>query len=223
MLNQTLETDMPTGTAESVGDGSTFAATIAEGLHALAQPLTILRSTVALLATPETPEAGRRRYLDLSAEQVQRACDLFECLQDLVIANQAEAIRAPFAISKLIAAATDDPTIGLDGSNVRINVLATGDLPPVLGDYARTLQALAATLKIAISLSAAGDSVEVLPMPSGGFLRLAVSNVRALGRTLNSSERLSLALAEANIRSQRGRFKLAEDPFCVSMELPFAG
>jgi hypothetical protein len=221
MLSETLEAAAP---ISADGDAAeSFGATMAEGLHALAQPLTILRSTVALLASPETPEAARRRYMDLSAEQVQRACDLFECLQDLVIANQVAAIRAPFAISKLTAAATDDPKMGLDAPSVKIDVVGPGDLPPALGDYARTLQALTAALKIAACLSSVGDSVEVLAARSGGFVHLAVTSARAHGRALNSSQRLALALAGANIRSQRGRFKLAEDPFCVSMELPFAG
>jgi hypothetical protein len=101
-------------------------------------------------------------------------------------------------------------------------VLEPGDLPPALGDYARTLQALTAALKTAISLSSVGDRIEVRATHSGVFLRLAVSNARAHGGTLNSSQRLALALAEANIRSQEGSFKLAEDPFSVSMELPFA-
>jgi len=224
MLNQTLETGMPTGVAESaaVDAKDRFGVTMAEGLHALAQPLTILRSTVALLASPEAPETARRRYLDLSAEQVQRACDLFECLQDLVIANQSEAVRAPFAASTLIAAATDDPKITLDVSNASIHVLATGELPAALGDYARTLQALVAALKIAISLSCAGDCVELRAIASGGSLRMAVTSPRVHGRTLNSSQRLTLALADANIRSQRGRFTFTEDPFSASMELPFA-
>jgi hypothetical protein len=217
MLSETLETVTPTVAAGGAAD--IFTATMAEGLHALAQPLTILRSTVALMAAPEIPEAARQRYLNLSSEQVQRACDLFECLQDLVIANQVDAIRAPFAISKLIAAATDDPKIE---SAVKLQVVAPGDLPSILGDYARILQALAAALKVAASLSSAGDTVELRATPGGGFLHLAVSNAHAHRTTLNSSQRLALALAEANVRSQRGRFKFAEDPFCVSIELPLA-
>lgn len=63
---------------------------LAEGLHAMAQPLTILRGSVAAAAALDTDPVKQRRYLDLSAEQVQRMCTLFEHLQDLVIAHQSD-------------------------------------------------------------------------------------------------------------------------------------
>jgi hypothetical protein len=37
---------------------------------------------------------------------------------------------------------------------------------------------------------------------------------------MDSSHRLSLAVAEANILSQHGRYALIEDPFRVSLALP---
>lgn len=216
MFSETLEAGLATGAAES------FTASMAEGLHALAQPLTILRSTVVLMAAPKIAEAARQRYLDLSLEQVQRACELFEVMQDLVIVSQVEAVRKPFELANAISAAVDDPQVGLEPSGVTINVVVPRDLPPILGDYARTMRALAAALKIAAYLSSADDKVEVQASPSGSFVRLTVTNPRPHGRTLNSSQRLALSLIEANIRSQRGRYTFAEDPFCVSMELPFA-
>jgi signal transduction histidine kinase len=216
MLSATLGAGLPTGAAES------FTASMAEGLHALAQPLTILRNTVALMAAPKIAEAARQRYLDLSSEQVQRACELFEMMQDLVIVSQVEAVHKPFELAELVSAVVDDPHVGLETSGVTINVVVPGDLPPILGDYARTIRALAAALKITTSLSSPGGPVEVRASPSGSSGRLTVTNPRPHGRTLNSSQRLALSLIEANIRSQRGRYTFAEDPFCVSMELPFA-
>ena len=51
-------------------------AELADGLHAMAQPLTILRGAMCALTLREEMEPANRRYLDMSAKQVDRLCDL---------------------------------------------------------------------------------------------------------------------------------------------------
>jgi hypothetical protein len=197
-----------------------FYAEMAEGLHAMAQPLTILRSSVVSLAAPGLTQAHQERYINISTQQVERACALFDCLQDLVIANQIEAARAPFALSELLDAIEEDLRTKLEASGVKLKIVATEGLQPILGDFARTLKALLAALKIAVALSSPDDTVELRAAPSNGMVGLTISNRLAHRRTLNSSENLSIVLAEANIRSQQGEFECLEDPFFVSVVLP---
>jgi hypothetical protein len=200
-----------------------FCATMAEGLHALAQPLTILRSTVAASIAPSVTPAGQQRYLELSTQHVERTCSLFECLQELVIASQTEAECGPYELPELLAPVIEDQEAALRSSEIELRVTAPDALPPVRGDAARTLQALFAALKIAASVSSAGDVIELPVTARDGLVELNIQNKRIHGRRLNSSERLSLALAETNIRSQRGQYEWAEDPFRVSMALPLQG
>ena len=197
-----------------------FLANMSEGLHALAQPLTILRSSVAASAMPGVDALKQRRYLDLSCQQIERSCCLFEFLQDFVIASQIEADCVPIELADLLAAAAKSQHAALEILGVELRVVTPGGIPKVLGDVARTLQALSAILKFAVSVSAATDVVELLVSTRGGYVDLIIRNDRAHGRTLNSSERLSLSLAEAHILSQQGEYECAEDPFCTRLSLP---
>jgi light-regulated signal transduction histidine kinase (bacteriophytochrome) len=98
---------------------------MSQGLHALAQPLTIVRSAMAALTTPGVTAVERRRYLELSTQNVERTCSLFECLQDLVIASQIEANCEPMELSQLLADVADDQKTALQASSVELRIAIT--------------------------------------------------------------------------------------------------
>jgi hypothetical protein len=108
----------------------------------------------------------------------------------------------------------------LEAAGIELRVFMPETLPSVLGDVNRTLQALSAALMIAASISSPGDLIEFLVSVRNGNVELVLQNRRIHGRRPNSSERLSLAVAEANIRSQQGEYEYDEDPFRVSFALP---
>jgi len=193
---------------------------MSQGLHAIAQPLTILRSAVAALAAPGVSALDRQRYLELSTQHVERTCGLFECLQDIVIASQMEAECEPVELSEVLAEVVNDHKASLQTTGVELRTVMPGSLPRVQGDTARTLQALSAALKVASSVSSSGDVVELLATVRNGFIEMVLQNSRNHGRAMNSSDRLSLALAESNIRSQQGKYDCVEDPLCVFIALP---
>jgi light-regulated signal transduction histidine kinase (bacteriophytochrome) len=197
-----------------------FYANMATALHAMAQPLTVVRSAVVAAAAPGVNASDQRQYLDILSEQVERTCGLFQSLQQLVAVNQIKAERAPIEVSRLLAPVVESQTLTYNALGVEIQAVIPDGLRPMLGDMDRTLQALFAALQIAGSVSSASDVIELFVTSRNGFVELIVQNRRAHGRRLNSSERLSMVLAEANIRSQQGEFEYAEDPFCVSLMLP---
>src|ERR1700761_7165629 len=86
----------------------TFYSDLATGLHAMAQPLTVLRSVAAAITMPGMEAADRQRYAAISAEQVERACGIFLSLQNLLIATQNEAVVAPIDIATLLAPVVKD-------------------------------------------------------------------------------------------------------------------
>jgi hypothetical protein len=218
MHNVAEDGDLRTGI--NGGGIDRFFADMAEGLHAMAQPLTILRSSVLSLAAPDLTAGHRERYTQISVQQVERACELFDCLQDLLIANQVAPICYPFELSHLFDAITENRRTKADGLGVKLKFAAPEGVQPIFGDFSRTLQAVLAALRIAVAVSSPGDSVALQATARDGRMELAIANRLAHRRTLNSSERLSLALAEANIRSQRGSFEFAEDPFRLAIALP---
>jgi hypothetical protein len=194
---------------------------LSDVMEEMAQPLTIVRSAVAGAAAAGVTEAAQRRYLELSCQQVERACGLFECLQGMVIAHQIGADQATFELCELLASVIEDERAVLLALSVELKVLVPCGPLFVFGDMARTVQAVFASLKATGAVSGAGDVVEVSVAGQQNRVELTIQNRRIHGRSLKSSERLGLTLAEANIRSQRGGFDFREDPFRVVLTLPF--
>lgn len=207
-------------TVEHTEEPGRFYAHLAQGLHAMAQPLTILRSSVVASTAPGISADRHRRYLDISTQQVERACGLFECLQDLVIARQVAADCKAFDLEELTAQAIEDHEAVFQSAGVSVIVTKKGILQPVLGDEVRTRQALCAALKIAASMASPDDEIELLMITRNPWVECVVRNRRAHGRNLDSSQHLSLSLAETNIRSQRGEYQCIVDPLCITWALP---
>lgn len=196
-----------------------FHANLVNGLHAMAQPLTILRSAMEILTLPNPGTIDQPRYVQISARQVALTCGMFTCLQDLVQTQLIEARRERFDLWDLVRPLIDDQRRMLEPAGVGI---AVGAEPrtTIWGDANRTENALARVLKLAGSLSGRGDAIHVYAMKTGGRVELTCENTSRHGKALESSDRLSLAVAEANILSQSGCCAVVEDPFRVSLALP---
>jgi len=201
-------------------DVARLCAQFGEGLHAMAQPLTVLRSAVITAIAPKVSELDQRRYMEISAEQVENACQLFQSLRELVFAWQNPADSELIDLSQLLASVDEVQGKVFRQAGMKLVVVTPASLLSAVGDKDRILQALFALLKITASVSAAGDSIELLVTGGLGEVELVLQNSRAQGKYLKSSARLILALAEANIRSQHGTFQLVEEPFRVIFSLP---
>jgi signal transduction histidine kinase len=218
ILSEIFEDRIPV--PEKDDEHGRFLASMAEGLHAMAQPLTILRSTIAALAAPAGGGANQQRYLQTSVEQVERACLIFDYLQDLVIAGQVKASRTALDLSLLIATVVDDQRETLQRLGIEIRVIKADSLPSAIGDEARTLQALASSLETAVSLSAPGDVIELLAEVRDEYVETTIRNEGSHRKPVNSLQRLGLLLAEANLLSQEGKWNFVPDPFSLCMALP---
>jgi hypothetical protein len=190
------------------------------GLHAVAQPLTVLRAAVEMLTRAERTGIDRKRYLEITAEQMARTCDLFASVRDLVTSNVMEAQMASFDLWELLAPAIEDQAGRLQRAGVGLAVASPEPWQPAVGDAERTEQAFRAMLNAAISLASHGDVIEVQTARTQGFAEITVKNARCHGKRPSSSDRLGLSLAEVNILSQQGRYRCACDPFCCSFALP---
>lgn len=197
-----------------------FYADLVNGLHAMAQPLTILRSAIEVLALPQAAAIDQRRYLEISAKQVARTCGMFASLQDLVEVRIIEAQQARFDLWELLSPLVEDQRRLFLTAGIGIAAARSGPWAASWGDAGRTEQALLALLKTAGSVSASGDVIELRAELADGFVELTLENTRKHGKRIDSSDRLSLSVAEANILSQNGRYAVIEDPFRVSLALP---
>jgi len=190
------------------------------GLHAVAQPLTVLRAAIEMLARPEGAGMDQKRYLEILAAQVARTCDLFSCVRELVASNVIESQQASFDLWELLEPTIEDQTASLRNSGVGFAVMKQQPLQPIFGDAERTEQAFSALLKTAGALAAHGDVIELRASQAQGYAELTLLNPRSHGKQLNSTHRLGLSLAEVSILSQQGRYLCADDPFCCSFALP---
>lgn len=196
---------------------------LSQGLHAAAQPLTILR---AILSNPDTDQmsAGELRELTAtSAIEVERVCKLFSYLRELVRAENAKPHLSSTPIVALLTYAVDGVKLLYEEDGILLNSTVPDTCQPVFIDRARTLQALSSVLLIAHGVSQAQDTVEVIvTCPTPNLVQVVVRNRNSHAESIDAEARLGLALAEANIRSQQANFSWCPGPFSVRIELPSA-
>jgi len=217
--------------SESVGGGSPavrstselLCSNLSQGLHAAAQPLTILRAS---LSNPDTDRmsAGELRELAaISAVEVERVCKLFNYLRELVRAENTKPHLSSTPILAFLAHVVDGVRLLCEEDGILLNSIVPDACQPVFIDRERTLQALSSVLLIAYGASQAKDTVEVIvTSPTLNTVQIVVQNPNSRVEAINSEARLNLALAEANIRSQQANFSWSLEPFCVRIELPSA-
>lgn len=193
---------------------------LANGLHAMAQPLTMLRAAIEVLALPQSAGIDRQRYLAISASAVDRTCNVFSRVQDLVAVTSIEAQRVRFDLWNAIRPAIEDRSRLLDASGVAIAAAKAEAWEPVIGDAGRAEQAVAVVLQMAGDLSSRGDVIELSGRAGHGFVELTIENTRRHGKRIDSTARLNLALAEASVASQHGQCEFREDPFRFLLKLP---
>jgi hypothetical protein len=196
---------------------------LANGLHAMVQPLTIVRGALGALSLSQAVPPEQARYLEMSSAQIDRMCELMSSLQSLLEASQYQADCVTVSIWELIEPILEEIGPVLEQSGVRI--VADKPAKPqepmfAIADPARTESAFRAALKTVASVASRGDVVQVYILPRNGFVDATIQIANRHGKNLSSAHRLSLALAQANIRSQQGVYECIEDPLCISLKLP---
>jgi len=197
-----------------------FHADLLNGLHALAQPLSVLRAASEAMTLLGKQGIDQGRYVAEFCAQAERACELFTSVQNLVATTLTEAGRARFDLWELLAPVIDDQRVLLESSGVGLAVANQAQWVPICGDAQRTARALAAVMKMAGAVASRGDVIELHASRDPGFLQLCFQNTRRHGKKMSSTDRLTLSLAAASITSQNGTYAFAEDPFCFSLALP---
>jgi hypothetical protein len=194
-------------------------ADLSRGIHAAAQPLSILRASLDRGYTDRMTEAELRDMVDSSAAEVERVCTLFNYLQQIVMVESIEPKIAALPIAPLLADAADGVNLLFEKDGMLLRAKAPADCPPVLIDKERTLHALSAVLLIAHTVSRARDTVDFVTSAFSRSVRVVVRNRNSNVLKMNAEAGLSMALADANIRSQHGDFSWSLQPFCVHIGL----
>lgn len=193
---------------------------LAQGIHAAAQPLAVLLASLSKAHTDRMNSAELRKLTASSAVEVQRVCTLFSCLQQLVMAESIKPQLSPTPILPLIAYAADGVNLLFQQDGITFTSVMPDSCPPALIDRARTLQALSSVLLVAHQLSATRDTVELVASSSAKAVQIVVRNANLSLAVINPEVSLSMAVAEANMRSQQADLSLSLQPFTVHIDLP---
>ncbi len=191
---------------------------LSQGLHAAAQPLAILRASLGDSRIDRMSEEELRELAATTAIEVERVCTLFSCLQQLVSIECVKPHLIPTAALPLLAQAVDGVNLLFVEDGMSLNALLPEACPPVIIDTSRTQQALSSVLLVAHGVSRGPDTVELIASTSGDALRVVIRNLNSRVDCLNAEARLSMAMAGANIRSQRGDLSWTMRPFTVQIE-----
>jgi hypothetical protein len=196
----------------------TLCANLAIGIHAAAQPLAVLQASLSEEHTARMSAAELRHLAADSALEVERVCTLFNCMQQLVMAESEPQLSA-HPLLPMLEDAVEGVSLLFHNDGVSVIMKFPDASPQVLAHPSRTLHALSGVLLVAHALSSQGDSVELAACESPSSVHIAVRNANSFARAISSEIGLHLAIAAANIRSQHGNFSHQLQPFEVHMEL----
>jgi hypothetical protein len=199
-----------------------FCANLLQAIHAAAQPLTILRAGLGNSEADQISLEALRELTTHSAAEVERLCLFFSYIQQFVITESFPPHLAVAELPPLLEHVVDGVGLLFETSGMHLTIELPGACPSVLIDSARTPQALSSVLLLAHSLSRSQDTVQLLVSWSASEVKLIVENQNACVKSFNAEENLSIALAESNIRSQKGTFSYTTNPFRVQIQLATA-
>jgi len=198
----------------------TFCLNLSRCIHAAAQPLTVLRASLDNNHTDQMSIEELRELAASSAVEVQRLCTHFSCLQQLVSTESVKPHLSETPIQPLLEHVADGVNLLFEEDGIFFRSTVSDTCQPVLIDRARTLQALSTVLLIAHAISHPRDTVELIASSSSSnSVRVVVRNLTSYVDAMNPEASLSMAFAEANIRSQEADFSWSLQPFSVQMEL----
>jgi len=151
--------------------------------------------------------------------EVERVCTFFNFLQQLVVIESVKPQLLEMPIQPLIAYVTDGFNLLFERDGMFLRSMVADSCQPLLINRARTLQALSSVLLIAHGVSHAQDTVELTASSSSSnAVKVVVRNVKSYVDAMNEEASLSMVLADANIRSQRGSFSWTLQPFSVQIQ-----
>ena len=208
--------------SESSSASEILCSNLAQGIHAAAQPLAVLLASLSKDYTDRMNSDELRELTASSAAEVKRVCTLFSCLQQLVMAESIKPQLSPIPLLPLLTYAADGVNLLFQQDGISLRSVLPDTCPPVLIHRARTLQALSRVLLIVHGLSRARDTVELIAAASANVVQIVIQNLNLSAAMINAEARLSMAVAEANMRSQQAGLSLSLQPFTVRIELPRA-
>lgn len=191
---------------------------LSAGLHAVAQPLAILRASLGSDVAGRMSMEELRQLATGSAVEVERVCAMFRCMQQLVNLEAAVPQLASMPLQPVLAEAVEGVELLFEEDEIALRCSVPPECDSVLIDKRRTLQALSSVLMTAHAVSRPADTVEATVTSREHGISVVVQNASARPEGIMAEWSLNMTLAEANLRSQSAGFTWSPSPFYAQID-----
>ena len=192
---------------------------LAAALHAVAQPLTLLRARFDAEMIELLDETQLRRSALRSARHVEHLCGLLRSMQRLLEMDAMPAVVDAIEAGRLVESAIEDVGRVLDEAGVLLQYSAPEETRLILADGARMRQALAEALICANDVSKGAGTIELTVETMLRWVVIRVRQREAHCDVHDDRMRLSVAALEANVCSQGGAMEFTASPLSMEFRL----
>src|ERR1700712_4763416 len=163
-------TELPSGAT----DLAVFCADLMSATHAMAQPLTVLRTRFDTGLIRRMGLVAFHQLADDTARDVERLCGLFGCLQELIAIESFAPKLMMQNVGHVVAVVVDEMRISFIDAGVILHLQRYSKPFVALMDTVRTHQGLSIVLRVAQQVCGRGDRVDLAVSVAGGFVRISV-------------------------------------------------
>jgi hypothetical protein len=164
-------------------------------------------------------ELQLRELIKDSSNEIERLCRYFAYMQQFVVVESEPPTCELDDIGRLVAHTFDGVDILFAEAGVQLgSQVSAGQFLPVLVDSSRFEVALSEILLVVLRLTGQGDSVTVLQSSTQESIEVVVNRAGSSPIVMPNEMRLRMALADANLRTQRMDLKWQADPFRATIQ-----
>ena len=196
-----------------------FCADLSRVTHAIAQPLTVLRTRFDSGLVSRMSLSDFRVLAGDTAKDIERLCELFASLQEFIAIEDLPATVAVGNVAHLVAVVVDEMDVLFEKAGVGLRVDVSREDVSAMLHMSRTYEVVHSVLRLGQRVSGRGDRVNVTVLRCSGGVQIGVrSSARSVA--IDAGGELSLALAAAKMRSQQGSMTWTSEPFGVELRWP---
>ena len=203
---------------------------LSEGMHTVAQPLTVLRATLEIAAGNACSVSQFQHAVDTSLVEVTRVSEAMRFVQELVRIARGDSEAVPVELAPVIAGVQEDLQCYFDTAQVSMKVHLLDGAEYVLASPVRLRECVFYLVQHAVTACGRQGTIHLDSRLSDGevcvYLHVAADQDAPAAidveRSLNWNGLVPcLALAETLARADGGRLEAQSDPFHVRLWLPF--
>ncbi len=204
---------------------------LSEGMHSMAQPLTVLRATLEVASGNASCISHYQRAIDSSLVEVSRVVETMGFVQELVRIARDIKPPEPVSVGTVISQVVEDLRCVLDDAEVSLKLGVPPDTPAVLALPSGLRQCLFHLVQQAQSEADRGDVIDLYAHSDTHEMnivicrksrRLPTPEPRSRGACRFAPEARLMTLAEALAAAQNASLQWQAHPFVARLRLPVA-